>query len=165
MDGGCQASAKMDVWAAGTFMLEGITGKAVYNTPRNEHIIMRHWIKLAHRPHDDEERTVYSDDGTKVTKTEYHFRKEIFTIKGALGYTEESRFDALELAYRLAAVGLKTDEEMAAECLDADNLGGDPKDLLDASDQLPHRGEALGWGHAVHAQLAHGNILKPVWIH
>jgi len=157
LDGGCQASAKMDVWAAGTFMLEGITGKAIYDLPRAEANIMRHWIKLAARPHDDEERTVYSDDGTKVTKTEYQLRKEISTIKGALGYTEKSRFDALELAYRLAAVGLKTNEELAAEGIDPDNLGGDPEDLLDANGQLPIRGEALGWGNAVHARLAHEN--------
>lgn len=157
LDGGCQASGKMDVWSTGTFMLEGITGEAIYDNPKSEHNIMRHWIKLGFRPHDGEQRTVYSDDGTKVSKTEYEFRKGISTIKGALEYTEKKRFDALELAYRLVTVGLKTDEELAAEGIDPNNLGGDPEDLLDSNGQLPIRSEALGWDNSVHARLAHEN--------
>jgi serine/threonine protein kinase len=155
LDGGCQASGKMDVWAVGTLMLEGLTGQSIYNLPRHEHNIMRHWIKLAARPNEEEQRTVFSDDGKKMTKTEYEMRKQISTIKGALEYTEARRFTALELAYRLATVGLDTDEELKAKGVDPNNLGGDPGDLLDEDGQLPVRREALEWDNAVHAQWAH----------
>lgn len=155
LDGGCQASRKMDVWALGSLILEGITGKSIYDFPKAEHHVMRHWIKLAVRPNDKEMRTVCSEDGTKVTKTEYDVRKGISTIKGCLEYEERNRFDALTLAHRLAAVGLKTDEELEAEGINPNNLGSNPEDLLDANGELPIRYEALKWDNAVHARLAH----------
>jgi serine/threonine protein kinase len=84
LDGGCQASGKMDVWALGTLILEAITGKSIYDFTKAEHDLMRFWIKLGIRPHDKEMRTVISEDGTKVTKTEYDIRKGISTIRGCL---------------------------------------------------------------------------------
>lgn len=155
LDGGCQASGKMDVWALGTLMLESLTGHSVYNNPKREHNIMRHWIKLAYRPFDGEMRKVWSQDGTFIEKTELGMRKQISTIRHALEYREDRRASALELAYRLAAVGLDTDEELKAKGIDPNKLGGNPKDLLDEDGQLPVRREALEWDNAVHAQWAY----------
>jgi serine/threonine protein kinase len=159
LDGGCQASGKMDVWALGTLMLEGLTGQAIYSNPKDEHEfnMMRHWIKLGYRPFDKEKRRVWSQDGTFVEKTEFELRKEISTIRHAIEYCESSRASALELAYRLATVGLATDEELKAQGIDPNNLGGDPRDLLDANGELPIRREALEWDNSVHAQLAYEN--------
>jgi hypothetical protein len=50
---------------------------------------------------------------------------------------------------------LKTDEELAAEGIDPNNLGSSPEDLLDANGELPIRAEALNWDNVVHARLAH----------